>query len=249
MRKFLIAGNWKMNGSRTTTAELLTIVKQKMCSSDNAELAVFPPYPLLEQTERLLSGTAIAWGAQDVAAEINGAFTGEVSASMLKEFGCQYVIVGHSERRLLFGETNEYIAKKFQQAILQGLQPILCVGETKKQRQAGQTFAVIQEQLSAVLNVGVDCLKTAVIAYEPVWAIGTGQSATPEEAQAVHAFLRGEITSKNRMIAEQLRLLYGGSLKASNAQSLLSMPDIDGGLIGGASLDAEGFLQIFHSVA
>jgi triosephosphate isomerase (TIM) len=247
-RQFLIAGNWKMHGTRASVGDLLAQLKHNFVENSAAELVVFPPYVFLEQAERILDDTAIEWGAQNVALENKGAFTGEVAAEMLCEFGCRYVLVGHSERRQLYGESNELVAQKFIAAQRAGMQPILCVGETLEQRKQGLTEKVVTEQLSAVLQMleDINLLEKAVLAYEPVWAIGTGLTATPEQAQAVHAVLRQQLVMHSASIAQQLRILYGGSLKAANAAALFVMPDIDGGLIGGASLDASEFLQIYQ---
>lgn len=246
-RRLIIAGNWKMHGSRTMVSTLLEALKQNIRSADYADVMVFPPYVFLEQVQKILLDTPIQWGAQNLATELLGAFTGEVSGTMLKEFGCRYVLVGHSERRSIYSETDLIIAKKFALALEAGLQPILCVGESLEQRKAGRTQEIVIAQLVNVLNQvgGVSALNNAIIAYEPVWAIGTGLTATPEQAQEVHAALRAQIANQNTNIADQLRILYGGSVKASNAQALFAMPDIDGGLIGGASLDAQEFLQIY----
>lgn len=247
-RKKLIAGNWKMHGTRDSVRDLLMQLKQNFVAEDAAELVVFPPYVFLEQTEHLLTESAIHWGAQNVAAEASGAFTGEISASMLREFACHYVLIGHSERRLFYGENDAIIAKKMLLASQAGLRPVLCVGETLEQRNLQQTEKVVSEQLTAVIEQagGVAVFRDAVLAYEPVWAIGTGLTATPEQAQHVHALLRQQVARHDRTLAEQLRILYGGSVKASNAEALFSMPDIDGGLVGGASLDAREFLQIYR---
>lgn len=251
MRKYFIAGNWKMHGSRTMVHELLENFKQHMHASAKAEMAVFPPFVFLEQTQNILKNSVIHWGAQNLAAEASGAFTGEVSANMLLEFGCQYVLVGHSERRLLFGETNAVVAKKFLLAKETGLLPVLCVGETLEQRESGATQAVVGEQLASVIDMAgsVEVLQDIVLAYEPVWAIGTGLTATQEQAQEVHAALRQQIHQQSPSIAQQIRIVYGGSVKGANASALFAMPDIDGGLVGGASLDVQEFLKIFHSVA
>jgi triosephosphate isomerase len=199
----------------------------------------------IPETEKLLAGSVIAWGGQDLSAELSGAFTGEVAASMLQDFGCKYVIVGHSERRTYHAESDELVAKKYAVARAAGLVPILCVGETLQEREAGTTETVVARQLDAVIALeGVEALADGVIAYEPVWAIGTGKTATPEQAQEVHAFIRGRIAEKSAEVAEGLRILYGGSMKPDNAKELIEKPDIDGGLIGGASLKAEAFLGI-----
>lgn len=246
MRKLLVAGNWKMHGSRAEVAELLGHLKLGIANEQTAEMAVFPPFVFLEQTQKILTGGPIQWGAQNVAAEPKGAFTGEVSAAMLLEFGCRYVLVGHSERRSLYGETDEIVAKKFVLAKQTGLLPVLCVGETLAEREEGRTEQVVKRQLNAVLSQGVELFHDAVLAYEPVWAIGTGLTASPEQAQAVHAVLRQQVAENAPDIARKIRILYGGSVKAANAQALFSMPDIDGGLVGGASLDVQEFLKIYQ---
>lgn len=246
MRKKLIAGNWKMHGSKAGVQTLLEELVQGSDRVHKAELAVFPPYVFLEQAQRILSGTKITWGAQNVAIEASGAFTGEISAGMLREFGCHYVLVGHSERRTLYGETNAIVAAKYQAAIAAELSPVVCVGETLQQREEGLTYDVLYAQLNAIFvsDNGVANLSQAVIAYEPVWAIGTGLTATPEMAQEVHAQIRRWVAEYDKTIAQNLRILYGGSVKRDNAAALLAMPDIDGGLIGGASLNAVEFLDI-----
>lgn len=244
-RKFLIAGNWKMHGSRAMVHDLLTTFKNHSSANLQAELVVFPPTIFLEQTQNLLAGSHISWGAQNVASELSGAFTGEISANMLLEFGCNYVLIGHSERRHIYGETDALLAKKFAKAKQVGLKPILCVGETLEERQQGRMQDVVLKQLNAILAAGIDQLHNAVLAYEPVWAIGTGITATPEQAQEVHAILRQAVAEHSQEIAQKLPILYGGSVKAANAKALFSMPDIDGGLIGGASLVADEFLQIY----
>lgn len=245
MRKPLVAGNWKMNGSRQMTVDLLSALKYEAASAQT-ELVVFPPYIFLEQTQTLLAESHIAWGAQNVSQHEDGAFTGEISASMLREFGCSYVIVGHSERRQLFGETSEQVVAKFILAGEHEINPILCVGETKEEREQAATFDVIAAQLQPLFAhpQGVTILERAVIAYEPVWAIGTGLTATPEQAQEVHEFIRKEVANLNKNLAEKVRILYGGSVKQNNAQALFAKPDIDGGLIGGASLNAKEFWEI-----
>lgn len=246
-RKLLIAGNWKMHGTRASVADLLAQIKQCFEKNDAAEMAVFPPFVFLEQTQQALTNTSIFWGAQNVAAETQGAFTGEVSAAMLREFNCRYVIVGHSERRALYGETDAVVAKKFALAQQTGLCPIVCVGETLEERNGNLMHEIVARQLNTVIELnGVKALQNAVLAYEPVWAIGTGLTATPEQAQEIHAMLREQVSAHDAGIARQLRILYGGSLKAANASALLVMPDIDGGLIGGASLDAKEFLHIYQ---
>jgi triosephosphate isomerase (TIM) len=239
-RSRLVAGNWKMHGSRAANSALLGALRQEIGALRGAECAVCPPFPYLQQVAELVAGTALALGAQNVSEHAQGAYTGEVSAAMLTELGCRYVIVGHSERRQLYGESEALVAAKLAAAQAAGLVPILCVGETLQEREAGRTEEVVARQLDAVLWQGP--LQTAVLAYEPVWAIGTGRNATPEQAQAVHAFLR-------RRVPAGTRILYGGSVKPANAGALFAMPDIDGGLIGGASLVAADFIQIVKAAA
>jgi len=238
MRTRLVAGNWKMHGSRASIQALLGSILAGLGDAGGAECAVCVPYPYLQLVAERLKGTRIAWGAQNVSEHAQGAYTGEVSAAMLAELGCKYALVGHSERRQLYGETDAQVAAKFAAAHGAGLTPILCVGETLAEREAGRTEQVVGRQLDAVLNSSP--FENAVLAYEPVWAIGTGRNATPEQAQAVHAFLRTKVPSETC-------ILYGGSMKAANAAGLLAMPDIDGGLIGGASLAAEEFLAILRA--
>ncbi len=245
MRKPLVAGNWKMNGSLESVRELLEGIKGGMGDVKVAEVAVCPPYVFLPETEKLLAGSSVGWGGQDLSTESAGAYTGEVAASMLKDFACQYVIVGHSERRTYHAESDELVAKKYAVARAAGLIPILCIGETLEERESGVTEQVVARQLDAVIELeGVDALADGVIAYEPVWAIGTGKTATPDQAQDVHAFIRGRVAEKSAEVAEGVRILYGGSMKPDNAKELIGKPDIDGGLIGGASLKAEDFLGI-----
>ncbi|MBI5330638.1 MAG: triose-phosphate isomerase [Betaproteobacteria bacterium] len=244
MRRKLVAGNWKMHGSLAENEALLAGVLAGMADV-KAGVAVCVPYPYLAQVQSRLTGSAVAWGAQNLSQHAKGAFTGEVSASMLKDFGCAYVIVGHSERRALYGESDAVVADKFAAVQAAGLTPILCVGETLEEREGGTTEAVVARQLDAVIaQSGVASLAKAVLAYEPVWAIGTGKTASPEQAQAVHAFIRGKIRALDAGVAEGLVIQYGGSVKGSNAVELFSQADIDGGLIGGASLNAEDFLAI-----
>ena len=245
MRQSLVVGNWKMNGSLTANRSLIDGIKQNIATVKNAEMAVCPPFPYLQQMGELLKGSNIGWGAQDVSQQDSGAFTGEVAISMLVDFGCKYVIVGHSERRSLYGESDELVAEKFAKVQSAGLIPILCVGELLEEREAGNTETVVKRQLDAVLNSqGVASLGKSVIAYEPVWAIGTGKTATPQQAQDVHAFIREQVSALDTQVAEKVQILYGGSVKGSNAKELFTMPDIDGGLIGGASLKADDFLAI-----
>jgi triosephosphate isomerase len=245
MRRPFVAGNWKMHGSRADNAQLLDGLLQGLPAQPVADIAVCPPFVYLWETARLLKSSAIALGAQSVCADSLGAFTGEVSAGMLKDVGCTYVIVGHSERRAIYREDDALVARKFLVAQSQGLMPILCVGETLEERERGETTRVVSRQLQAVLDVaGVGALATAVVAYEPVWAIGTGKTATPEQAQEVHAHIRSDVAGQDAKIAGELRVLYGGSVKAANAREIFAMPDVDGGLIGGASLKADEFLRI-----
>ena len=233
-----VAGNWKMHGNRATNGVLLDGVLSGTRGLQGVECAVCVPFPYLGEIAGRLKGTPLAWGAQNVSEHAQGAYTGEVAAGMLKEFGCRYVIVGHSERRQVFRETDETVAAKFKAVQGQGMTPILCLGETLAERESGRTEEVVARQLEAVFAVaGKDQFKDAVVAYEPVWAIGTGRNATPQQAQAVHAFLRGRLS-------EGTRILYGGSVKKDNAASLFGMPDVDGGLIGGASLAAADFVAI-----
>jgi triosephosphate isomerase len=248
MRQSLVVGNWKMNGTRAS-AELLAKGIIAGLGSNNAGIAVCVPYVYLASIGELVNNTRLALGAQNVADKPSGAFTGEISAAMLSELNCKYAIVGHSERRSYYGDTNESVAARFCQAQEKGIIPILCVGETLEQREQDQTFSVINEQLEAVINLaGIASFNTAVIAYEPVWAIGTGKTASDEQAQEVHQYIRKYIAAKDQAIAEKIQILYGGSAKPENAKGLFAMPDIDGGLIGGASLDAESFLKIYHSI-
>lgn len=234
-----------MHGSLAENKALLDALKLGLGNLKGAGVAVCAPFPYLAQLQAELSGTAIAWGAQNVSEQAKGAFTGEVSTSMLKDFGCKYVIVGHSERRSMYGESDELVAKKYMAAQAAGLIPILCVGETLAEREGGVTEQVVARQVDAVIAAaGIESLSAAVVAYEPVWAIGTGKTATPDQAQAVHAFIRGKIAGLNKQVADGLAIQYGGSVKAANAAELFSQPDIDGGLIGGASLVAEEFIAI-----
>ncbi|MBC7502689.1 MAG: triose-phosphate isomerase [Herminiimonas sp.] len=245
MRRKLIAGNWKMNGSLAANRLLLAGVKAGLPVQGAFDVAVCVPFPYLSSTQSDLVGSAVSWGAQDLSCHESGAFTGEVSASMLTEFGCRYVLVGHSERRAYHAESDEHVATKVVRALAVNLTPIVCVGETLEQRESGQTDTVTGCQLDAVLAAVAEAdLARIVIAYEPVWAIGTGKTATAEMAQKVHAALRARLAVKNSEAAEKIQILYGGSMKPDNARQLLSMPDIDGGLIGGAALKAEDFLAI-----
>ncbi|MCK6426758.1 MAG: triose-phosphate isomerase [Burkholderiaceae bacterium] len=240
-RRKLVVGNWKMHGSHAANAELLQGILAG--GPVNADLAVCPPFPYLSEVAVTLANSAVAWGAQDVSAFEQGAYTGEVSAAMLREFGCRYAIVGHSERRAYHGETDQLVADKAKAALSRGVTPIVCVGETLAQREAGETEAVVKRQLSAVIHTLAHCIGEVVVAYEPVWAIGTGRTASPEQAQAVHALLRAQLAAATPH-ADAMRLLYGGSVKPDNAATLFAQPDIDGGLIGGAALKAADFLAI-----
>jgi triosephosphate isomerase len=247
-RRRIVAGNWKMHGSRAETRALLEALLAPAVIDERVTCIVCPPFVYLPHAARELSGQSIALGAQDVCAEAPGAYTGEVAAQMLRDVGCDYVLVGHSERRALYGEGDVLVARKFAAAQAKGLVPILCVGEQLAERDAGQTHAVVGRQLDAVIAVsGVAGLAQAVVAYEPVWAIGTGRTATPQQAQDVHAFIRGRVAARDANIAAGLRVLYGGSVKAGNASELFAQPDVDGGLIGGASLKAEEFLGIWSA--
>ncbi len=250
MRSKLVAGNWKMNGNLASNQALLKSLIPLLAPLSGARFAVCVPCPYLAQTEHILRGKGIAWGAQDVCQYEHGAYTGGVSAGMVADFGCRYVIVGHSERRALFGDTDEVVAQKFAAVLKAGLTPIFCVGETLTERESGVMEKVIARQVDAVIaKSGVAALEQSVVAYEPVWAIGTGKTATPDEAQAVHAFIRGRVAEQDIRVADGLVILYGGSVKASNAAQLFAMPDIDGGLIGGASLVAEEFAAICKAVS
>jgi len=245
MRQALVAGNWKMNGNRDSAVKLADAVLQAAPERASAEVLLCPPFVYLADVARMLKGGGVTLGAQDLCAEDNGAFTGEVSGPMLKDLDCRYVIVGHSERRALYGETDAVVARKFMAAQKAGLTPILCMGETLAEREAGTTPAVVSRQLKAVLDAtGIGAFAQAVVASEPVWAIGTGRTAKSDQAQEVHALIRGLLAAEDAKIAAATRLLYGGSVKASNAAELFHMPDIDGGLVGGASLDAAEFLAI-----
>ena len=241
MRRKLLIGNWKMNASHLANAGLLAGISAARPFA--ADVAVCVPFPYLSEAAVALAGTDIRWGAQDCSAHDQGAYTGEVSAAMLAEFGCRYVIVGHSERRHYHAETDQQVADKARAALARGVTPVVCVGETLAQREAGETDAVVKRQLSAVIHTLGHCAGEMVVAYEPVWAIGTGKVATPEQAQAVHAVLRAQLQAATAH-ADSLKILYGGSMKPDNAAALLAQPDIDGGLIGGASLKAADFVAL-----
>ena len=245
----LVVGNWKMHGSQAMVNRLVDAVLDELPGPDHVEVAVLPPFPYLSLVQELASDSDLGWGAQNLSEHAEGAYTGEVSAAMLEDLGCRYVLVGHSERRQLNGEDDERVAAKFSAARRAGLRPILCVGETLDEREAGNTEAVLTRQLGEVLNrAGVQLFEQAIVAYEPVWAIGTGRTATPELAQEVHALIRTTIAEADAKIGDELRVLYGGSVKPDNAGELLAQPDIDGGLIGGASLDAANFIAICRAV-
>ena len=245
-RTYLVAGNWKMHGSLAMTAELIAGIHDGLVSAPKVEALVCPPYPYLAAAREAIGGSKLALGAQNLAdQEKQGAYTGEVLGTMLAELGCRYVIVGHSERRAYYGETDAVVARKTGVAQALGLQPIVCVGETLAEREAGKTETVIGRQLDAVLDgCGVAAFDRLVVAYEPVWAIGTGRTASPEQAQEVHALIRARVATRNAKIAASLRILYGGSVKPDNAAAIFSQPDVDGGLIGGAALKAADFLAI-----
>jgi len=250
MRRILVAGNWKMHGSKTMVSSLLEGLLAGSSADAKADLAVFPSFPYIPLAESLLSGSHIRWGGQTLNPNPQGAHTGETSGNMLVDMGCHYVLVGHSERRAIYGESDADVALRFKAALDVGLEPVLCVGETLEEREEGQTEAVVGRQLDAVIDkVGIDAFSRAVIAYEPVWAIGTGLTATPQQAQSVHAFIRDKVSALNVIIADQVKILYGGSVKGSNAAELFAQTDIDGGLVGGASLTAEDFLAIYSAVA
>jgi triosephosphate isomerase len=245
MRQPLVAGNWKMNGSLDSIISLVEGIKAGMNSVTTAEMAVCPPYVYIPQVAALLEGSAISLGAQDVSDQEAGAYTGEVAPAMLTDVGCKYAIVGHSERRSLYGESDADTASKFAAARKAGLTPILCVGELLEEREQGITEDVVARQLDAVIDLeGISAFADAVIAYEPVWAIGTGKTASPDQAQAVHAFIRGKLAALDGDVAAKVQILYGGSMNPGNAAELLAMADIDGGLIGGASLKPDDFLAI-----
>ena len=254
MRKFLVAGNWKMNGDSAANSELIRGIISGLSgiagSAEKVDVLVCPPFPYLAAVRDQVGGSDVQLGAQNVSEHPSGAHTGETSPAMLREMGCAYTLVGHSERRTLCGETSEQVAAKFAAALDAGITPLLCVGETLQQREAGNTEAVINEQLAAVLdNSGIGAIASAVIAYEPVWAIGTGMTATPEQAQDVHRFIREVLEAQDADVAAGVQILYGGSVKGDNAAGLFGMPDIDGGLIGGASLKAADFLAIVEAAA
>ena len=243
-RRPLVVGNWKMNGTRASSQKLLADILAGLAGC-SADVGVCPPAVFIPEISAQLAGKAVRLGAQNVADQDEGAFTGEISGAMLREFNCTLAIVGHSERRAIYGETDALVAARYAKSIAHGVTPILCVGETLEERESNATFSVIDKQLGAVLDLcGVESLAKAVIAYEPVWAIGTGRTATTEQAQEVHAYIRQQIAGRNAEVAANLQILYGGSVKPDNAVALFGQPDVDGGLIGGASLDAKSFLAI-----
>ena len=248
MRSKAVVGNWKLNGSLAANEALIRALLREIPRDNPVACAVCVPSPYLAQVRALLEGTGVAWGAQDLSRYVQGAYTGEVSGPMLVEFGCRYVIVGHSERRTLFGETDELVAEKYVAARDAGLTPIFCVGETLAERERGETNAVLARQVDALLKrFGVAGLDRGIVAYEPVWAIGTGRTATAQQADEAHAFIRGRIGAKDAGVAGRLPILYGGSVKAANAAELFAMPNVDGGLVGGASLVAEEFVAIWRA--
>jgi triosephosphate isomerase len=244
-RRPLVVGNWKMNGTRASSMQLVADILAGLPGDARADVGVCPSAVFIPEVAAALAGKNVRLGAQNVADQDEGAYTGEISAAMLREFNCTLAIVGHSERRAIYGETDALVAARYAKAIAHGVTPILCVGETLEEREANATFKVVDQQMAAVLDLcGVESLKKAVIAYEPVWAIGTGRTATTEQAQEVHAYIRSQIAARDGGVADKLQILYGGSMKPDNAAALLSQPDVDGGLIGGASLDAKSFLAI-----
>ncbi|MFP4251183.1 MAG: triose-phosphate isomerase [Guyparkeria sp.] len=250
MRKPIVAGNWKLNGTLADSESLVLGVLDGMPALEAIDVAVCPPFVYLHEVARLSGSTGLDVGAQNCSEHDKGAFTGEVAAPMLADVGARYVILGHSERRTMYGETDEIVSAKVKAALAAGLTPILCVGETLEEREADETEAVVRRQLAAVISGnGIRAFARIVIAYEPVWAIGTGRTASPEQAQAVHAFIRGQLADHDAGIAQSVRIQYGGSMKPGNAAELLAQPDIDGGLIGGASLKAEDFLGICRAAA
>lgn len=247
MRQKFIAGNWKMNGNLAENQARLTQLVAGL-KDVKALTGVFAPAPYLAQCESILSSTDVIWGGQTLSEYASGAYTGEVSAEMLKDFGCQYVLVGHSERRELFGESDQQVADKFAAALENNLVPVLCVGETLDQRESGTTMKVIAEQINAVLEKsGANGFAKAVVAYEPVWAIGTGKTATPEQAQEVHAAIRSQLAEANAEMAQKIQILYGGSVKPGNAASIFAQADVDGALVGGAALNAQDFIDICNA--
>jgi triosephosphate isomerase (TIM) len=249
MRQPLVVGNWKMNGTLDSAKQLAAAILNGL-DAPAVEAAVCAPFVHLPAISAQIASSSLALGAQNIADQASGAYTGEVSGAMLQELNCKYAIVGHSERRSYYGDSNASVAARFAQALATGIRPILCVGETLQEREQEKTFQVIDEQLDAVVaKTGIEAFAGAVIAYEPVWAIGTGKTASDEQAQEVHRYIRARLAKLNAGIAANLQILYGGSVKADNAKSLFAMPDIDGGLVGGASLDAASFLSIYRAAA
>ncbi|WP_273398299.1 triose-phosphate isomerase, partial [Actinobacillus porcinus] len=249
-RKPLVMGNWKLNGSKAFTKELIEGLKAELAGVNGCDVAIAPPVMYLAEAEAALAGSQIALGSQNVDVNVQGAFTGDISTAMLKDFGAKYIIIGHSERRTYHKESDEFIAKKFGALKEAGLVPVLCIGESEAENEAGKTEEVCARQIDAVINaLGVEAFNGAVIAYEPIWAIGTGKSATPAQAQAVHAFIRGHIAAKSQAVADQVIIQYGGSVNDANAAELFTQPDIDGALVGGASLKAPAFAVIVKAAA
>lgn len=249
-RRPLVMGNWKLNGSKAFTKELIEGLKAELQGVAGCDVAIAPPVMYLGTAEAALAGSQIALGAQNVDVNVKGAFTGDISTEMLKDFGAKYIIIGHSERRTYHKESDEFVAKKFGALKEAGLVPVLCIGETEAENEAGKTEEVCARQIDAVINaLGVEAFNGAVIAYEPIWAIGTGKSATPAQAQAVHAFIRGHIAAKSQAVADQVIIQYGGSVNDANAAELFTQPDIDGALVGGASLKAPAFAVIVKAAA
>jgi len=250
MRRTFVAGNWKMKGSKAENQSRLEALVAAIGQRQDIDMAVFPSMPYVAQCQQLLGQTNVAWGAQNVSEHGSGAFTGETSAEMLIDFGCRYALVGHSERRELFFETNEQVAQKFKAATESGLVPVLCVGETLEQRESGETQHIISEQVQAVLSlVGSSEFAKGVVAYEPVWAIGTGKTASPEQAQEVHSAIRAQLAAVDADMAQAMQILYGGSVKPENAVAIFEQQDVDGALVGGASLKAEDFIAICDAAA
>ena len=249
-RRPLVMGNWKLNGSKAFTKELIEGLKAELAGVEGCDVAIAPPVMYLAEAEAALAGSKIALGSQNVDVNVKGAFTGDISTEMLKDFGAKYIIIGHSERRTYHKESDEFIAKKFAALKEAGLVPVLCIGESEAENEAGKTQEVCARQIDAVINaLGVEAFNGAVIAYEPIWAIGTGKSATPAQAQAVHAFIRGHIAAKSQAVADQVIIQYGGSVNDANAAELFTQPDIDGALVGGASLKAPAFAVIVKAAA
>ncbi|HUP31290.1 MAG TPA: triose-phosphate isomerase [Usitatibacter sp.] len=247
MRSKVVVGNWKLNGSLATNTALLSALRAEIPRQDSVACAVCVPSPYLAQAKGALEGSGIAWGGQDVSRFDKGAYTGEVSGAMLADLGCRYAIVGHSERRTIFAESDATVVEKYAAALRARLTPIFCVGETLEERERGDTERVLARQLDALLQGGAAQLAEGIVAYEPVWAIGTGRTATSAQAQEAHGFLRGRIAAQDKAVAARVPILYGGSVKGSNAAELFAMPDVDGGLVGGASLVAQDFVAIWRA--